>query len=247
MAKVIGKSGESCTSIVKSFQEERYTVLILCSCLLILSGIIYFLIIRHNMRSIGIASASFVLFAGVAFWLNKRFCWVDDQLLQSLRPWHKGAEGERSIANIIEMLPDDYVVIHDLAKPNGGNIDHIVLGPTGIFLLETKACEGDISQKDGSLLLNGRAPERDFIRQATDNTYWLKELIKEKCGINPYINTYIVFTKTSISKMAPIKEIWSTDKEHIKRNILRQRRVRLPIDEIEKAICDHKAAMGLSN
>lgn len=47
--------------------------------------------------------------------------------------------------------PDDYYVFHDLEFP-GFNIDHVVLGPNGIFLVETKAKGEHHSRKTTSCL-----------------------------------------------------------------------------------------------
>lgn len=61
-----------------------------------------------------------------------------------------GDEGEAIVAQYLENLDDQYFLINDLKLSNGyGNIDHIVLGPNGIFVIETKnfqgqvRCEGD--------------------------------------------------------------------------------------------------------
>jgi len=53
--------------------------------------------------------------------------------------WHKGAEGEKLVAKKLNQLPEDYYVFNDVTIPTlKGNIDHVVVGPSGIFALETK-------------------------------------------------------------------------------------------------------------
>lgn len=53
--------------------------------------------------------------------------------------WSKGAEGERIVAEHLHELPKSYHIFHDASIPGmGGNIDHIVAGKTGLFLIETK-------------------------------------------------------------------------------------------------------------
>ncbi len=60
----------------------------------------------------------------------------------------KGLAGEGEVRRVLEQLDDSYYVIHDAELPRA-NIDHIVLGPNGVFVLETKhfsgwvECEGD--------------------------------------------------------------------------------------------------------
>ena len=77
-----------------------------------------------------------------------------------------GAEGEEHVISVLSQLPDDYHVLNDVnLRFNGyiywrkGNehiktcqIDHIVIGPTGIFLVETKNWKtSDIGKKADDL------------------------------------------------------------------------------------------------
>jgi len=60
-------------------------------------------------------------------------------------PRLKGFIGERKTRKALEALPDDHIVLHDLLLQNGdktSQIDHVVISPCGIFVIETKACDG---------------------------------------------------------------------------------------------------------
>lgn len=58
--------------------------------------------------------------------------------------WSRGAEGEETVGAILEGLAGNgWWVIHDVALGRG-NIDHIVVGPGGIFSVETKSHGGRI-------------------------------------------------------------------------------------------------------
>ncbi len=66
-----------------------------------------------------------------------------------------GWEGERLVAKLLnETLNDDYYLINGVRIRGEGDIDHIILGPTGIFVIETKnwsgkiICNGDNWQRD---------------------------------------------------------------------------------------------------
>jgi hypothetical protein len=53
--------------------------------------------------------------------------------------WTKGARSEEAVGELLEPLVDEgYVVVHDVEQPREGNVDHVVCGPTGAFLVETK-------------------------------------------------------------------------------------------------------------
>ena len=60
--------------------------------------------------------------------------------------YHKGSLGEQKTRDTLQNLPDSYSLINDLKLPNSyGNIDHIVLGGNGIFVIETKNFKEEIS------------------------------------------------------------------------------------------------------
>jgi hypothetical protein len=58
-----------------------------------------------------------------------------------------GLTGEREVGRLLATeLPQDYALINGLQLPRApGDIDHLVVGPTGVFLLETKTMAGHIT------------------------------------------------------------------------------------------------------
>lgn len=58
--------------------------------------------------------------------------------------WVQGAEGEEVVGKALEELrAEGWCVIHDVSFGRG-NIDHIVVGPGGIFTIETKSRGGKV-------------------------------------------------------------------------------------------------------
>ncbi len=51
---------------------------------------------------------------------------------------------ERVARTLAERLPKGYVLINNLPLRRGGDVDHLVVGPRGIFVLETKAHGGEL-------------------------------------------------------------------------------------------------------
>ncbi|MDQ3725872.1 MAG: NERD domain-containing protein [Actinomycetota bacterium] len=59
--------------------------------------------------------------------------------------WRRGAEGEEAVGQILEELAiDGWHVLHDVTFGRG-NIDHVAIGPGGVFAIETKSHRGQIS------------------------------------------------------------------------------------------------------
>jgi hypothetical protein len=54
-------------------------------------------------------------------------------------PWSLGAESERAVGEVLdELRAEGFIVVHDVEQPREGNVDHLVSGPTGVFMIETK-------------------------------------------------------------------------------------------------------------
>lgn len=68
----------------------------------------------------------------------------------------KGAEGERRTATSLWKLTG-YTVLHDRKIPGSrANIDHVVIGPGGVFVVETKNYSGKVMVKGDDLFVSGR-------------------------------------------------------------------------------------------
>ena len=61
-----------------------------------------------------------------------------DRLLDGLRNWEDGARAERAVGDALDALRPEFVVMHDIRQPGEGNVDHLVSGPSGVFMIETK-------------------------------------------------------------------------------------------------------------
>jgi Nuclease-related domain len=72
---------------------------------------------------------------------------------EQARTWQRGAHGERQTARLLERLTrDGFVVFHDLAVPDSpANVDHLVIGPTGVFVIDSKQWTGSVQQSADGL------------------------------------------------------------------------------------------------
>lgn len=80
---------------------------------------------------------------------------------QPVDAWAIGAAGERKTAKRLEKLDSRFRILHDRRiKGRKWNIDHVVVGPTGVFVIETKNVKGRVAVKDGHLLVGGRKKDK---------------------------------------------------------------------------------------
>ena len=60
---------------------------------------------------------------------------------------YRGKRGEQRVFSILKRLPDEYYIWNDIVLQRNGysvQIDHVVISPYGIFVIETKAIKGKI-------------------------------------------------------------------------------------------------------
>lgn len=88
----------------------------------------------------------------------------------------RGSEAESIVGKSLSQLTVEHKVIEDL-NTGHGNIDYIVIGPTGILTIEVKATKGNIRYSNEQLIINGMPLEKDYLGQAEAERYWVfKEL-----------------------------------------------------------------------
>jgi hypothetical protein len=105
-----------------------------------------------------------------------------------LRALKLGREGEKVVGQSLEELRSGgAIVLHDIVA-DGFNVDHVVISPKGLFVVETKTYSKPIGRDakvvfDGDKVsIDGRVPSRDPIKQVLANTGWVRELLKESTG-----------------------------------------------------------------
>jgi hypothetical protein len=97
------------------------------------------------------------------------------------RAWQRGSVGERRTARLLARLAHDgYVSFHDLAVPGSrANIDHLVLGPTGVFVVDSKQYTGSVHQS-----LDGRAWHNHYpLARQLEVVRWEADSIAELLGV----------------------------------------------------------------
>jgi hypothetical protein len=111
--------------------------------------------------------------------------------------WKQGAVTEESVDGLLEALPNNYFVINDFVTKKG-TTDYIVVGPKGILTIETKSHRGVVTNNGEKLLRDGHPFEKDFIKQAWEQSYFVRDLLAEKevCALRT--QPVIVFTDADV-------------------------------------------------
>jgi hypothetical protein len=103
--------------------------------------------------------------------------------------WRRGAQGERRTARLLAPLErHGYQVFHDLAIPgSAANVDHLVVGPTGVFVIDSKRYRGHLHYSAGRLW-QGRRP----LDHTLDTLWWEATQVAETLGFGPDLHIYPV-------------------------------------------------------
>lgn len=118
------------------------------------------------------------------------------RLVPQARNLVRGERGELKVAEMLEDLrPAGYRAFHDIVR-DGFNIDHVLVGPAGVFAIETKfrSGRGEITFRNGEgIFVDGRPEEKDSLKQARGNAAEIRKFIKENCALDPWVGAVVVF------------------------------------------------------
>lgn len=92
-----------------------------------------------------------------------------ERLLRSAEMYERGAEGEAATARALAALDAaEWTIFHDVRWPGRklANVDHVAVGPGGVFVIDSKNWSGRIEVKDSVLRQNGYQREKTVVAAA---------------------------------------------------------------------------------
>lgn len=194
MAEIIGTPGDSA-------QEESYRILRhrvwTAYFAVLLTGILLGWILVGG-RSATKGNVFLFLLAAAVISVYRVYRAMDRHA-RAERNWRSGAEGEVFISRLLSSLPDEFVVINDIPK-RFGNIDHVVIGRTGVYLLNTKNWRGTVSaDATGEILLNGRKTDKPEVRNLERAAMDLHKKLQGLCETDYFVRGVMVFVHSKVN------------------------------------------------
>jgi len=144
--------------------------------------------IRNEPQSYWLVSAT-ALGMAVAAWLIKSIA-ETFRLQQEIRNCHFGLRGEQAVTEALAdgvVTAAGYTVFHDVPGDGPWNIDHVIVGPSGIFVLETKTRSRrrpNREQADHEVLFDGQTlffpwcDDCKAAKQVIRNADWIRLFIE---------------------------------------------------------------------
>ncbi len=127
--------------------------------------------LTHALFAPVIVSLAAVASIAIAAWRVLR-------LRPRLKALRLGIQGEKVVGQYLEGLrAEGYSVFHDVMAV-GFNIDHVLIGPAGVFVIETKTWtkpsgDAQIHFNGDQLMAGSFVPDRDPVAQAQATARWL--------------------------------------------------------------------------
>jgi hypothetical protein len=125
-------------------------------------------------------------------------------------------DGEKLVGQFLEGHRENgYRVLHDIVG-DGFNIDHLLIGPKGVFTVETKTISKpakgnpEIDYDGTQILVNGFKPDRDPVVQAKAQAHWIKDLVMELTGKSISVQPVVVYPGWFINQISKGKrpDVW---------------------------------------
>ena len=130
----------------------------------------------------------------------------------------RGATGEEHVGGLLEELGGEWRVTHDASRGRG-NVDHILVGPAGVFTVETKSHPGPVRVRR----LHGRT-----LSQAQAQ----RRAIEQVTGVS--VEPLIVFSRAWVDRPLSRRKGVRILPARMLLGYLSRRQVRLSPEEVEK-------------
>ena len=116
----------------------------------------------------------------------------------------KGARGEERVAKELGFLSSAFTVFHGMNMRQWGktgaewDYDHVVVGPTGVYVIETKNWAGPITIEGDEILYDGNQPTRPPIPQVRKAAEDLQNRILIHCNVDVPVQPVLCFASDAL-------------------------------------------------
>jgi hypothetical protein len=162
-------------------------------------------------------------------------------VMPQLKALKLASDGEKAVGQYLERLREQgYRVFHDVVVP-GFNIDHVLIGPAGIFTIETKTYSKPVGPSakvhfDGTrLTVDGVFIDRDPVVQAKAQAGWLSDQLEDSIGRPCHVRPVVLFPGWYIEETGPkARDVWVLNPKAFPK-FLERAPVSLGVEEISQA------------
>lgn len=147
-----------------------------------------------------------------------------------IRALRLGRIGEEAVGQYLEetLRPHGYHVLHDIPG-EGFNLDHVVIGPSGVYCVETKTHSkpargaAKVTYDGASILVDGLAPDRNPLVQARSGAAWLSNLLEASTGKRFRVQPVVLYPGWFVESSVQWPETWVMNEKQFPSTLLHQR------------------------
>jgi hypothetical protein len=140
--------------------------------------------------------------------------WKIYTIKQTINRLRMARDGEKVIGQYLdELRAAGAVTLHDVPGDKF-NLDHVIVSPQGVFLIETKTyskpIKGDarILIKDDQVLANGYVIDRNPLTQSRALARWLADILIASTGKKFQVRPVVVFPGWFVEPMTGKEDVW---------------------------------------
>jgi hypothetical protein len=127
--------------------------------------------------------------------LGTMICIGSIPFIKGALSFRSGMQGEKVVVKALHVLDDSYHLLNDiLIRGVEGNIDHILVSPKGIFIIETKNNSNEIKAYKA---------KRKISEELTKKARFLSHLIKMTANLTIFVKPICVFTHPKLELKLP--------------------------------------------
>lgn len=130
-------------------------------------------------------------------------------------------DGECAVAQALDELREHgYQIVHSI-RCDGFDIDHAIIGPSGVYAVETKTfskrggAEEQVQWDGQSLSVAGRTPDRDPIAQSKAVARELFNIVKDHAGDSIFVQPVVVFPGWYVVNNADKSDVWVENEKQL--------------------------------
>jgi hypothetical protein len=230
MATSFGEAGNGPREMAKA----RYAKVSVIAGVFLVAAILLFLG-SGKLAKIGLPAVIFVVFfIKIAVDQLER---EGNRLKKRAKQAQKGAVAEEKVSEKLTDLPAEYRYFNGVDF-NSFDLDHVVVAPGGIFLVETKSHGGKITANGDQLLLNGAKPFKNFLNQTLRQTKELEGFLWRLTSKEWTVTPILCFTRAYVEVRRPVNGVNIVRIGYLNKFLLRQPKCLSPedIDQLSRVL-----------
>ncbi|AXK37674.1 NERD domain-containing protein [Streptomyces armeniacus] len=125
------------------------------------------------------------------------------RLRSDAESWHRGLQGERAVAaELRRRCPDGWRVLHSIPLPGDVALDHLLIGPGGVFCVSTESHpKAQIQVGDDVVKIGGQ--DYPYVRESRGEAAGAARVLSRACGFTVEVTPLLVFVGAASVTVEP--------------------------------------------